>query len=216
MAAQETYNDKVIRHFAIMTIVWGIVGMLVGVVIAAQLAWPVLNFDIPWRRSRAYGRLPHQRHGVRLRRLGAVRDLLLHRAAQPAKCACSPTGLRPSPFWGWQTVIVSAAITLPLGITTDQGIRRGRAHRHLVCRGVGRLRDCVCSKARSSSAALRHIYMDNWFYGGFRPDHRPKSAHRQRHGDSGESPPKSALVYAGVRYYMVQWWYGHNAVSDFS
>ena len=54
MSDQQTYNYKVVRQFAIMTVVWGIVGMLVGVVIAAQLAWPVLNFDIPWL---TFGRL---------------------------------------------------------------------------------------------------------------------------------------------------------------
>ena len=48
MKLSETYNDKVVRQFAIMTVVWGIVGMAVGVLIAAQLAWPALNFDIPW------------------------------------------------------------------------------------------------------------------------------------------------------------------------
>ncbi len=53
-AMSETYNDKVVRQFAIMTVVWGIVGMLVGVIIAAQLYWPALNFDIPWL---SYGRL---------------------------------------------------------------------------------------------------------------------------------------------------------------
>lgn len=47
MAEAQTYNYKVVRQFAVMTIVWGIVGMLVGVIIASQLAWPVLNFDIP-------------------------------------------------------------------------------------------------------------------------------------------------------------------------
>ena len=50
----ETYNDKVVKQFTVMTVIWGIVGMLVGVIIAAQLAWPWLNFDIAWL---SYGRL---------------------------------------------------------------------------------------------------------------------------------------------------------------
>ena len=54
-AQQETYNYRVVRQFAIMTVVWGIVGMLVGVFIAAQMAWPALNFDIPWL---TFSRLP--------------------------------------------------------------------------------------------------------------------------------------------------------------
>ena len=89
-----TYDDGVVRQFAIMTVVWGIVGMLVGVVLAAQLAWPQLNFDIPYL---SYGPPPpvaHERRDLRVRRLGALRDGLLRR---PEDLAHEPLPARPWP-----------------------------------------------------------------------------------------------------------------------
>jgi len=77
----ETYNDGVIRQFTVMTVVWGIVGMLVGVIIAAQLYWPTLFEGIPWL---SYGRLrpaTYQLRGLRFRRIGADGHQLLNRAA---------------------------------------------------------------------------------------------------------------------------------------
>ncbi len=75
------YNYKVVRQFAVMTVVWGIVGMLVGVIIAAQMAWPELNFDVPWLSVRAPASAAHQRRDLCVRRLRAVCDLVLCRAA---------------------------------------------------------------------------------------------------------------------------------------
>ena len=89
MQSQATYNYKVVRQFAIMTVVWGIVGMLVGVLIAAQLVWPALNFDIPWL---SFGRLrPLHTNAVifAFGGCGAVRDFLLRRAAHLPRARCS-------------------------------------------------------------------------------------------------------------------------------
>ena len=95
MAAQETYNDKVVRQFAIMTVVWGIVGMLVGVFIAAQMAWPALNFDIPWL---TFSRLRPLHTNAVVFALAAARCSRppITSSSAPAMCGCSPTGLRPS------------------------------------------------------------------------------------------------------------------------
>ena len=104
------YNYKVVRQFAVMTVVWGVVGMLVGVIIAAQLAWPALNFDLPWL---SFWRLrPLHTNAVifAFRWFGLVCNLLLH-------CATHLPGapgfdrLAAFTFWGWQLVILSAAIT---------------------------------------------------------------------------------------------------------
>ncbi len=117
MAAQEaTYNYKVVRQFAIMTVIWGIVGMLVGVVIAAQLAWPVLNFDIPWL---TFSRLRPLHTNAVIFAFGgsalfASSSYIVQRTSQ-ARLFCDR--LAAFTFWGWQLVIVLAAITLPLGIT---------------------------------------------------------------------------------------------------
>ena len=92
-----TYNYKVVRQFAIMTVVWGIVGMLVGVIIAAQLLWPELNCRHPLAVLRAAAAAAHQRGDLRLRRLRAVRDLLLRRAAHLPGAPVLRTRSRRSP-----------------------------------------------------------------------------------------------------------------------
>ena len=88
---ETTYNYTVVRQFAIMTVVWGVVGMLVGVIIAAQLLWPELNFDIPWLSLRPPAPAAHQRGDLRLRRLRAVRDLVLRGAAHLPRAPVLPT-----------------------------------------------------------------------------------------------------------------------------
>ena len=113
------YNDKVVRQFAIMTIVWGVVGMLVGVIIAAQLAWPELNFGIPWL---SYGRLRPLHTNAVIFAFGgsglfAVSYYIVQRTCQVRLWA---EKLAAFTFWGWTTVIVLAAITLPLGYTSTK------------------------------------------------------------------------------------------------
>ena len=110
------YNDKVVRQFAIMTVVWGIVGMLVGVLIAAQLFWPELNFDVPWL---TYGRLRPLHTNAVIFAFGgsalfATSYYIVQRTCHVRLFADK---LAAFTFWGWQVVIVLAAITLPLGIT---------------------------------------------------------------------------------------------------
>ncbi len=101
------YNDKVVRQFAIATVLWGVVGMLVGVVIAAQLAWPALNFDIPWL---TYGRLrPLHTNGVifafGISGLFATSYYVVQRTCQVRLCSDK---LAAFTFWGWQAVILLA------------------------------------------------------------------------------------------------------------
>ena len=113
------YNDKVVRQFIWASVLFGIVGMLVGIIIALQLAfWPA-NFP-PYAVVRPAPRpSSHQRGHLRVRRQHAVRGRLLFDAAVVQGAArvttCSVVEFH---FWGWQLIIVSAAITLPLGITT--------------------------------------------------------------------------------------------------
>ena len=80
MSDQSTYNDKVVRQFAVMTIVWGIVGFAVGVLIAAQLAWPALNFDLPWLTLWSPAAIAYQCGYLCFRWLGPVCDFFLYRA----------------------------------------------------------------------------------------------------------------------------------------
>src|ERR1017187_6705003 len=116
MDSTNTYNYKVVRQFALMTVVWGIVGMLVGVIIAAQLRWPELNFDIPWL---TYGRLRPLHTNAVIFAFGgcALMASSLYVVQRTSQVALFLPKLAWFVFWGWQAVIVAAAITLPMGFT---------------------------------------------------------------------------------------------------
>src|SRR5512138_2641401 len=118
-AAPALYNDTVVRQFSLMAVVWGVVGMLVGVFIAAQLAWPELNFGIPWL---SYGRLRPLHTNAVIFAFGgcalfATSYFVVQRTCHTPLFA---PRLAAFTFWGWQLVIVLAVITLPLGITSGK------------------------------------------------------------------------------------------------
>jgi cytochrome c oxidase cbb3-type subunit 1 len=115
---ERTYNYKVVRQFAIMTVVWGIVGMLVGVVIAAQLMFPDLTYGVPWL---SYGRLrPLHTNAVVFAFGGSALFATSYYVVQrTCHTRLFADKLAAFTFWGWQAVIVAAAVTLPLGITTS-------------------------------------------------------------------------------------------------
>ena len=104
-----TYNYRVVRQFAIMTVVWGIVGMGIGVWIAAQLAWPALNFDLPWT---SFGRLrPLHTNGAIFAFVGNMMFAGVYYSTQRlCKARLASDVLSWTHFWGWQLIIVAAAI----------------------------------------------------------------------------------------------------------
>lgn len=106
------YNYKVVRQFAIMTVVWGVVGMAVGVLIAAQLAWPQLNFDTPWF---SFGRLRPLHTNAVIFAFGgcALFATSYYIVQRTCRTRLFSDTLASFTFWGWQAVIVAAAITLP-------------------------------------------------------------------------------------------------------
>ncbi|MGH8812638.1 MAG: cbb3-type cytochrome c oxidase subunit I, partial [Advenella sp.] len=117
-ADAEVFNYTVVRQFTIMTVVWGIVGMFVGVYIAAQLVWPELNV-VDWL---SYGRLRPLHTNAVIFAFGgsalfATSYYVVQRTCQ-TRLFCGP--LASFTFWGWQLVIVAAAITLPAGYTTSK------------------------------------------------------------------------------------------------
>ena len=123
MSEQDTYNYRVVRQFSLMTVVWGVVGMLVGVIIAAQLTWPELNVG-PWF---SYGRLRPLHTNAVIFAFGgcalfATSYYVVQRTCH-ARLFCAP--LAAFTFWGWQAVIVLAAVTLPLGFTSGKALRDG-------------------------------------------------------------------------------------------
>jgi cytochrome c oxidase cbb3-type subunit 1 len=185
--------------------------MLVGVIIAAQLAWPELNFGIPWL---SYGRLRPLHTNAVIFAFGgcALFATSYHVVQRTCQTRLFAAGLAMFTFWGWQLVIVLAAITLPLGMTPGQGIRRARvADRPADRRGVGGLRHRVLRHDRAAQDP--HIYVANWFFGAFII--AVALLHIVNSAAIPVSLTKSYSAYAGVQDAMVQWWYGHNAVGFF-
>ncbi len=207
----ETYNDKVVRQFAVMTVVWGIVGMLVGVIIAAQLYFPDLTHGVSWL---SYGRLRPLHTNAVIFAFGgcALMATSLHVVQRTCHARLFGGPLIPFMFWGWQAVIVLAAISLPLGIT------QGKEYAELewpidVLVALVWVAYAVVFIGTIAQRRVRHIYVANWFYASF------IIAIALLHIVNNIALPvtlsKSYQVYTGAVDAMVQWWYGHNAVGFF-
>jgi cytochrome c oxidase cbb3-type subunit 1 len=204
------YNYKVVRQFSVMTVIWGIVGMLVGVIIAAQLVWPELNFG-PYFH---FGRLrPLHTNAVIFAFGGCALFATSYYVVQrTCHTRLFSDGLAAFTFWGWQLVIVLAAITLPLGMT------QGKEYAELewpidVLITLVWVSYAIVFFGTIAKRTVTHIYVANWFYGGF------ILAVALLHVVNSAAIPvswtKSYSAYAGVQDAMIQWWYGHNAVGFF-
>jgi len=215
MQSQATYNYKVVRQFAVMTVIWGIVGMLVGVIIAAQLVWPELNVH----EFLSYGRLrPLHTNAVIFAFGGCALFATSYYAVQRTSHAVLfAPGLAAFTFWGWQLVIVLAALSLPLGFTS------GKEYAELewpidILITVVWVSYAVVFFGTIVKRTVSHIYVANWFFGGFILTvavlHLVNSAEIPVFA-AGILTPKSYSAYAGVQDAMIQWWYGHNAVGFF-
>ena len=205
------YNDKVVRQFAVMTVVWGIVGMLVGVLIAAQLYWPALNFDLPFL---SFGRLRPLHTNAVIFAFGgcALFATSLHVVQRTCHVRLLSDGLATFVFWGWQLIIVSAAVTLPLGFT------QGKEYAELewpidILIAVVWVAYAVLFFGTIIKRKVRHVYVANWFFGAFIIT--VALLHIVNSIAIPVGPLKSYSVYGGAVDAMVQWWYGHNAVGFF-
>lgn len=209
--AKGFYNDKVVMQFAIATVLWGVVGMLVGVVIAAQLYWPTLTDGIPWLQ---YGRLRPLHTNAVIFAFGgcALFATSLWCVQRTSHVRLISDKLAAFVFWGWQLVIVAAAVSLPLGYT------QGKEYAELiwpidVLIAAVWVAYAVLFFGTIAIRKVKHIYVANWFYGGF------ILAIALLHIVNSLAIPSGALysypVYAGAVDAMVQWWYGHNAVGFF-
>jgi len=209
-ATQQTYNYQVVRQFSIMAVAWGIVGMLVGVIIAAQLVWPELNFA-EWF---SYGRLrPLHTNAVIFAFGGSALFATSYYVVQrTCHARLFSDGLAAFTFWGWQAVIVAAAITLPLGITTSKEYAELEWPIDILITLVW-VSYAIVFFGTIARRKTPHIYVANWFFGGF------ILTVALLHVVNSAAVPatlwKSYSVYAGVQDAMVQWWYGHNAVGFF-
>jgi len=206
-----TYNYKVVRQFAIMTVVWGIVGMLVGVVIAAQLAFPILNFDLPWT---SFGRLrPLHTNAVIFAFGGSALFATSYYVVQrTTQARLISDKLAAFTFWGWQAVIVLAAITLPLGFTSTKEYAELEWPIDILIAVVW-VSYAIVFFGTITKRKVSHIYVANWFFGAFILT--VAVLHIINSAAIPVSMTKSYSAYAGTVDAMVQWWYGHNAVGFF-
>ncbi|MEJ2576467.1 MAG: cbb3-type cytochrome c oxidase subunit I, partial [Gammaproteobacteria bacterium] len=207
MESQTTYNYKVIRQFAVVTVIWGIVGMLVGVIIAAQLAFPELINGISWL---SYGRLrPLHTNAVIFAFGGSALFATSYYVVQRT-CQTRLFGgpLASFTFWGWQVIIVLAAVTLPLGFTSGKEYAELEWPIDLLIAVVWVVYAIVFF-GTVATRKVKHIYVANWFYGAFILT--VALLHIVNSAFVPVSLTKGYSFYPGAIDAMVQWWYGHNA-----
>jgi cytochrome c oxidase cbb3-type subunit I len=205
------YNDSIVRWFSIAAVVYGVVGMLVGVIIAAQLTWPELNMGIEWI---TYGRLrPLHTNAVIFAFGGCTLFATSYYIVQ--RTCHTPLFLNKLAwftFIGWNIVIVSAVITLPLGLTSGKEYAELEWPIDLLI-AVTWVAYAIVFFGTVGIRKVKHIYVANWFFGAF------IIAVALLHIVNSAALPvslfKSYSAYAGVQDAMVQWWYGHNAVGFF-
>ncbi|HRK77228.1 MAG: cytochrome-c oxidase, cbb3-type subunit I [Hydrogenophilales bacterium 17-64-11] len=206
-----TYNYKVVRQFAIMTVVWGIVGMLVGVTLATQLIWPELTYGIEWL---SYGRLRPLHTNAVIFAFGgsglfAVSYYIVQRTCQVRLWA---EKLAAFTFWGWMAVIVLAAITLPMGYTSTKEYAELEWPIDILITLVW-VAYALVFFGTIAKRKTKHIYVSNWFFGAYILT--IAILHIVNNLELPVTLTKSYSLYAGVQDAMVQWWYGHNAVGFF-
>ena len=205
------YNDTVVRQFSIAAVLWGVVGMVVGCFIAAQLAWPELGGGIPWL---SYGRLRPLHTNAVIFAFGGCSLFATSYYVVQRTCHVRlfSDKLAAFTFWGWQAVIVAAAVSLPLGYT------QGKEYAELewpidLLIAVVWVSYAVVFFGTLAIRKIKHIYVANWFFGAF-----ILTVALLHIVNSAAIPAgfmKSYSAYAGVQDAMVQWWYGHNAVGFF-
>ena len=213
MANMETfyYDNKIVRNFAIATVAFGVIGMLVGILIAFQLIFPVLNFDTSFL---TYGRLrPLHTNAVIFAFVGnGIFTGVYYSLQRLLKTRMYSDLLSNIHFWGWQLIILSAAITLPLGLTSSKEyaeliwpIDIAIALVWIVF-GINMFMTII--KRRE-----QHLYVAIWFY--IATWVTVTVLHVFNNLQIPTSMFHAVNVFAGVQDALIQWWYGHNAVAFF-
>jgi cytochrome c oxidase cbb3-type subunit I/II len=205
------YDNAIVRQFAIATVVWGVVAFLVGLTIASKLVFPDLLAFIP---ELSYGRLrPLHTNAAIFAFAGNVIFLGVYYSLQRlCKARMYSDRLSALHFWGWQLIIVSAALTLPLGFTTSKEYAELEWPIDIaitvvwVIFGINMLGTIFRRRER-------HMYVAIWFY--LATFLTVALLHVVNSLELPVSALKSYSLYAGVQDALVQWWYGHNAVAFF-
>jgi cytochrome c oxidase cbb3-type subunit 1 len=211
MATPVAYDLRVVRQFSIMALVWGVVGMLVGVILAAQLIWPDLTYGIPWL---GYGRLrPLHTNAVIFAFGGCALFATSYYCVQRTSgVSLFLPRLAGFTFWGWQLVILLAAITFPLGYTTAKEYAELEWPIDILIAVVW-VAYAVVFFGTIAKRRTQHIYVANWFFGAFILT--VAILHIVNSLEVPVAPFKSYPIYAGAIDAMVQWWYAHSAVGFF-
>jgi cytochrome c oxidase cbb3-type subunit I/II len=208
---EQIFDDEIVKHFLIATIVWAGVALLAGILIAIQLADWRFNFGLPWT---TFGRLRplHTNAAIFAFAGNAIFAGIYHSSQRLLRTRMFSDALSRFHFWGWQAIIVSAALTLPFGITV------GKEYAELewpidiaitivwVVFGANLIGTIIKRKEQ-------HIYVAIWFY--IATFVTVALLHVVNSVALPVSFLKSYPVYAGVQDALVQWWYGHNAVAFF-
>ncbi len=205
------YDDDIVRKFLVATFVWGLVGMLVGLLIALQLAQPALNFHLAWL---SFGRLrPLHTNAVIFAFAGnAFFTGAYYSSQRLLKARMFSDVLSRLHFWGWQLIIVAAAVTLPLGLT------QAKEYAELewpidIAIAVVWVVFAVNFFGTIARRRERHLYVALWFY--IASIVTVAILHIFNNLSLPVAPFKSYSIYAGVQDAFMQWWYGHNAVAFF-
>jgi cytochrome c oxidase cbb3-type subunit 1 len=211
MRASETYNDSVVRLFLLAAAVWGIIGMSIGVYVAAEMVWPSLDFGVPWL---SFSRLrPDHTFGVIFAFGGsALMGTCYYVVQRTGHTRLALTGLANFTFYGWQLGCVLAMVTMPLGITQSKEYAEPEWLIDIAVAVVW-VSFGVVFFATIARRRIRHIYVANWYYGAFII--AVGLLHIVNNLALPVSLTKSYPVYSGSVDAMVQWWYGHNAVAFF-
>lgn len=205
------YDNKIVRNFSYATIFWGLIGMTVGLLVAFQLVFPQLNFGIPYT---TFGRVrPLHTNAVIFAFVGnGIFAGVYYSLQRLCKARMFSDTLSRINFWGWQLIIVAAAITLPLGITTSKEYAELEWPIDIAITLIwvvfGWNLFGTILKRRE-----RHLYVAIWFY--IATFVTVAVLHIVNSFELPVSLFKSYSWYAGVQDALVQWWYGHNAVAFF-
>jgi cytochrome c oxidase cbb3-type subunit I/II len=206
-----SYDNKIVRNFAIATIIWGIVGMLVGVIAALQLVFPVMNMGLA---ETTFGRLrPLHTNAAIFAFVGNGIYMGVYYSLQRLlKTRMFSNALSSIHFWGWQAIIVAAALTLPLGLTTSAEYAELEWPIDIAIALIwivfGLNMFGTILKRREN-----HLYVAIWFY--IATWITVTVLHVVKSLEVPVGLFESIPVFAGVQDALVQWWYGHNAVAFF-
>lgn len=211
MLEKFNYDNKIVRDFAIATVVWGLIGMTVGLLIATQLFSPEMNLG---NQYTTFGRIrPLHTNAVVFAFVGNGIFMGVYYSLQRLlKARMFSDKLSSIHFWGWQLIIVAAAITLPLGLSTTHEYAELEWPIDIaitviwVVFGINMFGTII--KRRE-----RHMYVAIWFY--IATFVTVAVLHIVNSFQLPISAFKSYYIYAGVQDALVQWWYGHNAVAFF-